>query len=520
MESQNKSVIASWVVPGIILIIAVAIMVINFTTKSSSDATEAVSRNLIKSTQIYGENFIHELDVLSQVAGPIRVIAEREGSWDEEFKADMAEILDSCTDAYRVIFCDGSGQGVDGQRENVDIGEEEYFQSVRQSDDIAYIYADVNDPGGAGIHKSVVVAERVISEGSEGYLLLYYSMDKFKDLMSKADFDSNSFLTVVDLEGKVLGAAGAVNSKVIKGGNILEAIQPENAEAAKIIRNRLDNGSRGTTPVTVQGENCMLSYVPLGENHWEMVLGVSQSYVDKQVSLQWENTKNMLSYLVIAIFVFICLVVGINIVSKIRNNEKKKELEDKADTDLLTGLTNKLATERKIKEYMTQNPTSQSMLFVLDVDNFKKINDTMGHAFGDEVLRSLGQQIGAIFRATDIIGRIGGDEFMIFLKGVSDKESVRKEAKKVEIFFKNFQAGEYVKYAATASIGVAIFPQEGNDFETLYKAADQGLYKAKKRGKNQLAFYRDEWGLAEGEVLKAQEDETKEPEAEKDRAEE
>ena len=98
-----------------------------------------------------------------------------------------------------------------------------------------------------------------------------------------------------------------------------------------------------------------------------------------------------------------------------------------------------------------------------------------------------------IFRVSDIIGFIFGVVFMIFLKGISDEESIRKEAKKVETFFKGFQAGEYVKYAATASIGVAIFPQEGSDFETLYKAADQGLYKAKKRGKNQLAFYRDEW---------------------------
>ena len=498
MENQNKSVIASWVIPGVILIVAVVIMVINFSTKSSSDAAEAVSRNLIKSTQVYGENFIHELDVLSKVAGPVRAMTEREGKWDEEYAADMTEILNSCTDAYRIIFCDDSGQGVDEQRAKVNIGSEEYFQSVKQSDNTSYIYAEINDPDDSAAAKSIVVVERITGESDKGYLLLFYSMEKFKNLMSKSDYDSNSFLTVVDAEGNVLGAAGAVNSKLLKDGNLLEAVRPENVEAARAIKNRLDNGSRGTTSVTVQGESIMLSYVPLGENHWEMILGVSQNYVDKQVSLQWENTKSMLSYLFIAIFVFICLVVVINIISKIRNNEKKKELEDKADTDLLTGLTNKLATERKIKDYMAQNPETQSMLFILDVDNFKKINDTMGHAFGDEVLRSLGQQIGAIFRATDIIGRIGGDEFMIFLKGVSDKDSVRKEAKKVEHFFKNFQAGEYVKYAATASIGVAIFPQEGNDFETLYKAADQGLYKAKKRGKNQLAFYRDEWGQVEG----------------------
>lgn len=506
MENQNKSVIASWVVPGVILMIAVAIMLINFSTKSSSDAQEVVSRNLIRSAQGYGDDFLHELEILSKVASPVRVIMEREGTWAAEFEADMVEILDSCADADRIIFCNDSGQGINGNREQIDVGNEEYFSRIKAFEGSSYIYTEIDDPENAALAKSVIVVERVKGEGSTHYLLLFYSMDNFKDLMSKADFDSNSFLTVVDSDGKVLGSAGAVNSKLLKNGNLLEAIRPENAEAARTIKNRLDNGSRGTTAVSVQGENCTLAYIPFGENRWEIVLGVSQSYVDKQVSLQWENTKDMLSYLVIAIFVFICLVIAINIVSKIRNNEKKKELEDKADTDLLTGLTNKLATERKIKDYMTQNPQSQSMLFVLDIDNFKKINDTMGHAFGDEVLRSLGQQIGAIFRATDIIGRIGGDEFMIFLKGVSDKEAVRKEAKKVEHFFKNFQAGEYVKYAATASIGVAIFPQEGNDFETLYKAADQGLYKAKKRGKNQLAFYRDEWGLAEGEEPHTQEE--------------
>ncbi len=507
MGNQNKSVIASWVVPGLILMAAVVIMLINFSAKSSSDASEAVSRNLIRSIQGYKEDFLYQLDTLGAIAGPIGAVMEREGTWDEKFAADMTEILGECMDADRVVFCDVSGQGVDAQRRQVDVGEEEYFPRIKAFEKSSYIYTESNNSDNEALAKAIIVVERVGSGKDAYYFLMFYSMDRFKSLMSKSDFDSNSFLTVVDSEGKVLGAAGAVNSKLLKDGNLLEAIRPENAEQARTIKNRLDNGSRGTTAVTVQGESCTLAYVPFGENHWEVILGVSQGYVDKQISLQWENTKDMLTYLIIAIFVFICLVVGINIVSKIRNNEKKKELENKADTDLLTGLTNKLATERKIKAYMQQHPNSQSMLFILDIDNFKKINDTMGHAFGDEVLRSLGQQIGAIFRATDIIGRVGGDEFMIFLKGVSDKDAVRKEAKKVEQFFKNFQAGEYVKYAATASIGVAIFPQEGNDFETLYKAADQGLYKAKKRGKNQLAFYRDEWGLAEGEQPKTEEQE-------------
>ncbi|MDE7259512.1 MAG: sensor domain-containing diguanylate cyclase, partial [Lachnospiraceae bacterium] len=455
----------------------------NFSTKSSAEAADAVSRNIIKSTQSYGENFIHEIESLARVSRPIRILLEQDAAWDAARATNMAGILDSCTEAGRIIICNDEGVGVGQSGEAVSIGSEEYFQNLQQNDSLVYMYYE----------EQIVVVERIKRENETNYLLLFYPMSKFDSLMSKSDFDSNSFLTVVDSEGMILGSAGAKDSKVLKGDNLMETIKAQNADAARTIRNRLDNGSRGTTAVTVDGESCLLAYVPLGINQWEVILGVSQSYVDKQVGLQWKNTKDMMLYLVIAIFVFIAMVVIINIIGKIRNNEKKKELEDKADTDLLTGLTNKLATERKIKDFMSQNPNSQSMLFILDVDNFKKINDTMGHAFGDEVLRSLGQQIGAIFRATDIIGRIGGDEFMIFLKGVSDDESIRKEAKKVENFFRNFQAGEYVKYAATASIGVAIFPHEGDDFETLYKAADQGLYKAKKRGKNQLAFYRDEW---------------------------
>ncbi len=489
MESQNKSVVVSWIIPSMILMIVVVIMLFNFSTKSSADASESVSRNLIKSTQGYGEDFLHELDMLNKVASPVRVLLEKEDTWDQEYITNMTEILAACTDADQVVFCDSTGRGISHLREEVSVAEEAYFKSIQESDSVPYVYSDGR----------IIVIERVNGTRESGYLLLFYPMEKFSQLMSKSDFDSNTFLVVVNSEGEILGLSGTDNSKMLKDGNLLNAIESENMEAVRTIRNRLSNGSRGTSSVTVGDESRMLVYVPLGVNQWEMILGVRQDYVDKQVGLQWQNTKSMLTYLILAIFIFICMVMIINIISKIRTNNKKKELENKADTDLLTGLTNKLATERKIKEFMAQNPNSQSMMFMVDIDNFKKINDTMGHAFGDEVLRSLGQQIGALFRATDIIGRVGGDEFMIFLKGVNEPESVRKEAKKVEHFFNNFQAGEYVKYAATASIGVAVFPHEGADFETLYKAADQGVYKAKKRGKNQLAFYRDEWAEPKSE---------------------
>ena len=310
-------------------------------------------------------------------------------------------------------------------------------------------------------------------------------------MLLQSGYDSTSFLAVVDLEGNILGVSGASTNACLQGGNIFTAMEAENKENARTIRNRLNNSSRGSVDIQTGKQRLVLTSVPLGTNRWSLILGVSESYAERQANYIRKNTRDMVFALALVIAIFFCVVMVINIVGKIRSNNKKKELEDKADTDLLTGLNNKLATERKIKDYMAQNPNKQCMMFMIDIDNFKKINDTMGHAFGDEVLRSLGIQIGAIFRASDIIGRVGGDEFMVFLKDVSTDEAILKEARKMEVFFKNFQAGEYVKYKATASIGVAVFPQEGNDFETLYKAADQGVYKAKKRGKNQLAFYRD-----------------------------
>ena len=109
----------------------------------------------------------------------------------------------------------------------------------------------------------------------------------------------------------------------------------------------------------------------------------------------------------------------------------------------------------------------------------------------EQVLRKLGRYLGSNFRVTDVVGRTGGDEFTIFLKNLKDDPATIRESQKLINFFRSFQVGEYVKYSATASIGAAVFPEDGKDFESMYKAADQALYKAKKRGKNQLAFYDD-----------------------------
>ncbi len=491
MENQNKSVAFQWVIPSAILMVVVLILLFNFSNKSSRNASELIYKEFVSKTEDYGTDFYGKLTVVKSIAAPLADLLEIEGTDDADYVQQILEVAANCSQAYKAFYCDQNGDGYDQTGTDISIGDTTYFQTVIAPDTV-YAYAKADE----GLDQDSIVVKTVVKK--HGYLLLYYPLQEFDGLLAASDTDPFGYLMLLDEEGNVLAISGSKNV-FDTGMNVIDSLSEDNLEASRTIRNRFKNGTRGTTEVNLGGKASLLTYVPFGANHWEMVMGVSKSYADRQIALQWQSTKQMLIQLIAVIFIFICIVMVVNIVAKISSNEKKKQLEDKADTDLLTGLNNKLATERKIKDYMAQNPKTQSMMFLLDIDNFKKINDTMGHAFGDEVLRSLGQQIGANFRATDIIGRIGGDEFMIFLKGIEDETVIRKEAKKIENFFKGFQAGEYVKYAATASIGAAIFPHDGADFETLYKAADQGLYKAKKRGKNQLAFYKDEWAGIEPE---------------------
>ncbi|MBQ6806201.1 MAG: GGDEF domain-containing protein [Lachnospiraceae bacterium] len=486
-ENQTKSIAMQWVVPTAVLMLVLVIMLFNFTTKSKVNAADTVNRNMTSIAEQCADNFSEQLTLLEKVGKPIAELLGKCTS--EEEVCELIEVAMRHSDAYMVYACDEIGNGMSSDGKAIDIAETDYFEAIKASTDVAYTYV-AND--GTQAQSAVAVSIPVTFQDGNGYLILFYPLSKFEDAVKRVDFAAWNFETLIDDDGNIIvGADGA--SGMSQGSNLYDELSDTSIEVVRKMRSRIDSRASGMTSVQMGNAKNALVYVPMSMNDWSLVVGVNQAYVDKQVSQQWNTTKTMLYQLVIVIFIFSCVIVVINIISKVRNNEKKRQLEEKADTDLLTGLNNKLATERKIKEFIAQNPKSQSMMFMLDIDNFKKINDTMGHAFGDEVIRSLGQQISAIFRASDIVGRAGGDEFIIFLKNISDADAVRKEAKKVEDFFKDFKAGEYVKYSATASIGVAIFPQEGADWESIYKAADQALYKAKKRGKNQLAFYKDEW---------------------------
>ena len=311
-------------------------------------------------------------------------------------------------------------------------------------------------------------------------------------------FDDNAWVVLQDTDGNIICSLGGDNIDYLQAGsNFMDTLSVAGGRASAVRNGLQRQRSAGAQVTFPDGDSRYVAYHHMKNNGWAVLLGVDDAYFAEQISHYSGTIRHLVLSLAGCMVVFMGVVIFLQVMYNHYGRRKSAGLQHLAETDQLTGLYNKVTTERKIKEYFAENPDSQSLLFVLDVDNFKKINDTMGHAFGDEVLREIGQGLKQQFRASDIIGRAGGDEFVILLKHITEDRYVIREARKLENFFKGLQVGKYTKYSVTSSIGCAVFTKDGEDFETLYKMADEALYKAKQRGKNQLAFYKDPEGFGQ-----------------------
>lgn len=180
----------------------------------------------------------------------------------------------------------------------------------------------------------------------------------------------------------------------------------------------------------------------------------------------------------------------------IKNIDEKKRMEQtlktKAERDSLTGLYNRSAATNLINQALrsdeTQNNKTSNAFIILDLDNFKTLNDTLLHKTGDKALQDVSKILLNYFRKGDIICRLGGDEFVVFLKNTPlnvVKEKLTPLLKKLHLSYER----DGKKVDITASVGVAMCPECGTKFSSLYQAADQALYQAKREGKATFCVY-------------------------------
>ena len=171
--------------------------------------------------------------------------------------------------------------------------------------------------------------------------------------------------------------------------------------------------------------------------------------------------------------------------------ESQKKLEYLSTHDELTGLLNRRLFNTSFEEVLEsakEKKTKLALLFI-DLDQFKQVNDTLGHIVGDELLVKVANRLSLYLGKNNTLGRIGGDEFTIYLEDIKDRDEVDVFAQNIlDEFHRPFECGEY-EINITASIGISIYPYDGFDYVTLSKNADLAMYKSKDVGRNNYSFF-------------------------------
>ena len=185
-------------------------------------------------------------------------------------------------------------------------------------------------------------------------------------------------------------------------------------------------------------------------------------------------------------------VVGFGCICNINVKQLwQMELQDAAEHDTLTGFLNKDATHKNIETYLSKLKDSDlpPAFVIIDADGFKAINDSFGHLFGDGVLTDMGNAIRGVFRQKDIVGRIGGDEFVVLFVDMPSNEVLERRCTELlRTLNRNYESNN-VSLPFSVSIGIALYPEHGTTYQDLFKRADRALYESKSRGKNRYSFY-------------------------------
>ncbi len=158
--------------------------------------------------------------------------------------------------------------------------------------------------------------------------------------------------------------------------------------------------------------------------------------------------------------------------------------------DGLTGCYDDITVQYLIEQCFSKSGINQShVLFAIDVDNFRKVNETWGQEFGDTVLNDVAAVLRRIFRRSDYIGRIGGDEFLVLLRDVEPERLSEKKAQEFCMALGAlFSARGDERLKPTCSIGIARYPENGTSFETVFQSAGAALLEAKRLGRNKVVF--------------------------------
>ena len=222
---------------------------------------------------------------------------------------------------------------------------------------------------------------------------------------------------------------------------------------------------------------------------WRVSLLQIASFV--AIRLVWSTTgmaidpvRGVFSSLYLVISLVTCYALNRARVRLIAGQQKSQY---QADTDLLTGLTMRTAAQQMIQDHLKTD--KHGVMMLLDLDRFKSVNDRLGHQMGDTVLIDVANDLKRMFRNSDVLSRLGGDECVVYMNSVPEKEWAMERAAQVVRAVRRWVGNGTTNIQISASVGIVMTDMVERDYDELYRAADIAMYAAKSQGGNRALFY-------------------------------
>jgi diguanylate cyclase (GGDEF)-like protein len=302
-----------------------------------------------------------------------------------------------------------------------------------------------------------------------------YNISALSQTLFNNYFDGSGYFLMVNQDGEVMFTDNSIDYNESSAVNVPIEKLKDNFAAQEYGQLKFEDN----------GREYYLVYAPFETNNWSVCYCIP-------VSKAKEAYHFITKYEVILAVYLIVVVISLTLWIMVRNIQKERQIIRNSKIDALTGAQNKKSTQDSIEEWFTNEDCHGLQAFLMfDVDKFKQVNDEHGHIAGDAALRQIGNLLKSYFRNDDIIGRIGGDEFVVMMKNVSSIEDAVHRAENLQLRMHSMEIPELGGAHITCSMGLSFYPNNGSTYMELYSRADSALYISKERGRNTCTIYGD-----------------------------
>ena len=486
---RKKNEITEYVAAALIFVCAVAVSLGIFLV-CTQNSIERNSQKVIKTN--VSRQSEHIKAILDIHYGYLRGIAKEIGKSEELVSDENMEMLisleeETALERTALIEADGTAHYDNGAEKNV--SSRRYFKEGMEGKET------LSDPLESSVDKEtrVILGVPVWKNGKViGVLGGSYNVTALSRMLFNDFFEDVGYTLITTSDGEIIAYDGDFAYHEIEYGDNFFGFYDDQTlifdSSLTEVKKDFTVGADGLMKIRIGNDynsDRYLAYTDMGLNDWMIcyVIPVSEA----QKSYNFVRRYELIFTIGFCVMVSMLFLWGF-----VENRSKDKQLIQAAETDALTSAYNKRSTEERIHNVLQEHPQEPGTFVIMDVDHFKEVNDIYGHITGDKVLHKFGEVLHEHFREGDIVGRIGGDEFVVYMRKTDSREvavsRIESLIKKVEELSFTEMNGKNI----TISAGMAFAPEHGTGYLDLYKNADTALYKTKQNGRDGYNIYEEE----------------------------